>query len=155
MWVATEALADKNLIAKKQADEDDFRKKVAANPEWQKEYGERMGHNCEGRRTGEAGDSSIRFIGEPTAGCFRLRCCLCSTRQEMKKPDGERLAQFHDANQQSLKFQLLSPAPITTDTEKLFMKTALNLGVEKLGKDDAVCAGCAAWRQRSMRQWIR
>ena len=35
----TEALADKNLIAKKQADEDDFRKKVAANPEWQKEYG--------------------------------------------------------------------------------------------------------------------
>ena len=35
----TEALADKNLIAKKQAEEDDFRKKVAANPEWEKEYG--------------------------------------------------------------------------------------------------------------------
>ena len=34
-----EALADKNIIAKKQAEEDDFRKKVAANPEWQKEYG--------------------------------------------------------------------------------------------------------------------
>ena len=35
----TEALADKSLIAKKQADEDDFRKKVAANREWEKEYG--------------------------------------------------------------------------------------------------------------------
>jgi hypothetical protein len=56
---------------------------------------------------------------------------------EMKKPDGERLAQFHDANLQSLKFQLLSPAPVATDTEKLFMKAALNLGEEKLGKDDS------------------
>src|SRR5215469_5778197 len=34
-----EALADKAIIAKKQAEEDDFRKKVAANPEWQKEFG--------------------------------------------------------------------------------------------------------------------
>ena len=55
----------------------------------------------------------------------------------MKKPDGERLPQFHDANLQSLKFQMLSPAPITIATEKLFMKTALSLAEEKLGKDDA------------------
>ncbi len=34
-----EALNDKATIAKKQADEDDFRKRVAANPEWQKEFG--------------------------------------------------------------------------------------------------------------------
>ena len=139
-------MADKNLIAKKQADEDDFRKKVAANPEWEKEYGERVGHDCEGRRTREAGDSSTRFIGEPTAGCFQLRCCLCSMSAEIKKPDGERLAQFHEANLQSLKFQLLSPAPITTDTEKLFMKTALNLGEEKLGKDDPYVQAVLQWR---------
>ena len=56
---------------------------------------------------------------------------------EIKKPDGERLAQFHDAGLDSLKFQLLSPAPIYTATEKLFMTTALKLGEEKLGKDDA------------------
>ena len=55
---------------------------------------------------------------------------------EIKKPDGDRLAQFHDANLQSLKFQMLSPAPISPATEKLFMTTALNLAEEKLGKDD-------------------
>src|SRR5258708_39467301 len=54
----------------------------------------------------------------------------------MKKQDGERMAQFHDANLQSLKFQMLSPAPISVDTEKLFMKAALSLGEEKLGKDE-------------------
>ena len=73
-----EALADKNLIAKKQAEEDDFRRKVAANPEWEKEYGERVGHDCKSRRAGEAGDFGTGFIGGRTAGCSRLRCCWCS-----------------------------------------------------------------------------
>src|SRR3974390_2693186 len=35
-----DALADKAIIAKKQAEEDDFRKKVAANPEWASEFGD-------------------------------------------------------------------------------------------------------------------
>jgi hypothetical protein len=35
----SDALADKAILAKKQAEEDDFRAKVAANPEWKKEYG--------------------------------------------------------------------------------------------------------------------
>ena len=56
---------------------------------------------------------------------------------EIKKPDGERLPQFHDAGLESLRFQMLSPAPIYPSTEKLFMTTALKLGQEKLGKDDA------------------
>ena len=35
-----EALSDKTILGKKQAEEDDLRAKVAANPEWQKEYGD-------------------------------------------------------------------------------------------------------------------
>ena len=35
-----EALADPAIMAKKQAEEADFRAKVAANPEWQKAYGD-------------------------------------------------------------------------------------------------------------------
>ena len=31
---------------------------------------------------------------------------------EIKKPDGERLPGFHDAQLESLKFRLFSPAPI-------------------------------------------
>ena len=35
-----EALADKAILAKKQAEEADFRAKVDANPEWKKEFGD-------------------------------------------------------------------------------------------------------------------
>ena len=74
---------------------------------------------------------------------------------EIKKPDGERLPQFHDANLQSLKFQMLSPAPITSATEKLFMKTALNLGAEKLGKDDAYVQAIVNGGADGSRPWTR
>ena len=57
---------------------------------------------------------------------------------KIKKPDGERLAAIPRCGAgQSLKFQMLSPAPIYPSTEKLFMTTALKLAEEKLGKDDA------------------
>ena len=55
---------------------------------------------------------------------------------EVKKPDGERLEDYHEAGLESLMQQLLSPAPIERATEKLYMTSALTLGVEKLGKND-------------------
>jgi hypothetical protein len=131
----TEALADKNLIAKKQAEEDDFRKKVSANPEWQKEYGGAWDTIA---KAGEQVAPLFRYqiYRRTDSRLFTIALQLVQYVAEIKKPDGERLPQFHDANLQSLKFQMLSPATITTGTEKLFMKTALNLAEEKLGKDD-------------------
>ena len=132
----TEALADKSLIAKKQAEEDDFRKKVAANPEWQKEYGGAWDTIAKAEEQVKP-EFRYQIYRRTDSRLFGIALLLVQYSAEMKKPDGERLPQFHDANLQSLKFQMLSPAPITPDTEKLFMKTALNLGEEKLGKDDA------------------
>ncbi|MGA7242873.1 MAG: S46 family peptidase [Terracidiphilus sp.] len=132
----TEALADKNLIAKKQAEEDDFRKKVAANPEWEKEYGGAWETIAKAEEQVKPMIKSQVFR-RTDSRLFSIALTLVQYAAEMKKPDGERLPQFHDANLQSLKFQMLSPAPITIATEKLFMKTALSLAEEKLGKDDA------------------
>jgi hypothetical protein len=131
----TEALADKNLIAKKQADEDDFRKKVAANPEWEKEYGNAWETIAKAVEQ-EKPMIKSRVFRRTDSRLFTIALQLVEYVTEIKKPDGERMAMFHDANLQSLKFQLLSPAPIEKATEKLYMTTALNLGVEKLGKDD-------------------
>jgi hypothetical protein len=47
-----QALADPAILAKKQAEEDDFRRKVDANREWKKSYGD---HRPRGRAV-EAGD---------------------------------------------------------------------------------------------------
>ena len=67
---------------------------------------------------------------------------------EIKKPDGERLPQYHEAGLESLRFQMLSPAHIYPSTEKLFMANALKLATEKLGANDAVCACHPAGRRR-------
>lgn len=132
----TEALADKNLITKKQAEEDDFRKKVAANPEWQKDYGSAWDTIAKAEEQVKP-EFRYQIYRRTDSRLFTIALQLVEYATEIKKPDGERMAQFHDANLQSLKFQMLSPAPITVDTEKLFFKAALNLGQEKLGKDDA------------------
>jgi hypothetical protein len=130
-----EALADKSLIAKKQAEEDEFRQKIDANPEWKKQYG---GVWDTIAKAEEQVKPEIRYqlFRRTDSRLFSIALQLVQYVAEIKKPDGERLPQFHDANLQSLKFQMLSPAPITLPTEKLFMKSALNLGQEKLGKTD-------------------
>jgi hypothetical protein len=130
-----EALADKSLIGKKQAEEDDFRKQVAANPEWKKEYGGAWDTIATAEERVKP-EFRYQIYRRTDSRLFAIALLLVQYAAEMKKPDGDRLAQFHDANQQSLKFQLLSPAPISASSEKLFMKTALSLGEEKLGKGD-------------------
>ena len=131
-----EALSDKNLIAKKQAEEDDFRKKIASNPEWQKEYGSAW-DTIAGAEELVKPEVPYQVFRRTDSRLFAIALQLVQYVSEIKKPDGERLPQFHDANLQSLQFQMLSPAKIVTDTEKLYMKAALNLAQEKLGKNDA------------------
>jgi hypothetical protein len=131
----TEALADKSLIAKKQADEDDFRKKVAANREWEKDYGSAWDTIAKAEEQ-EKPLIRSQIFRRTDSRLFSIALQLVQYVTEIKKPDGERLAQYHDANLQSIKFQLLSPATISKAADKLYMTTALNLGVEKLGKDD-------------------
>lgn len=132
----TEALADKTIIAKKQADEDDFRKKVAANPEWQKEFGGTWDTIARAEEL-EKPEIKLQIFRRADSRLFSIAMQLVQYVAEIKKPDGERLGQFHEAGLQSLKFQMLSPAPIFPATEKLFMTTALNLAEEKLGKNDS------------------
>ncbi|MGD0733137.1 MAG: S46 family peptidase [Terracidiphilus sp.] len=131
-----EALADKAIVARKQASEDDFRARVAGNPEWQKAYGDAWDTIA---RVEEQSKPEVkgRIFRRTDSRLFVLALQIVQYVAEIKKPDGERLPQFHDAGLDALKFQMLSPAPIPLATEKLFMANALNLAEEKLGKDDA------------------
>jgi hypothetical protein len=131
-----DALADPAILNKKQAEEADFRVKVSANPEWQKAYGDAWDKIAE---TEEKLKPEVKgqFFRRTDSRLFGLAQTIVQYVAEIKKPDGERLPQFHEAGLGSLKFQLLSPAPVEIPTEKLYMKGALKLGEEKLGKNDA------------------
>lgn len=130
-----DALADKAIIAKKQAEEDDFRKKVAANPEWAKEFGDAW-DTIAATEKKSAPRIKAMIFRRTDSRLFSIARQIEQLVAEQKKPDGERLPGYHDAELETLKFQLFSPAKIYTSTEKLYMKTALNLAAEKLGKND-------------------
>ena len=130
-----EALADKAIIAKKQAEEDDFRQKVAANPEWQKEFGSAW-DTIAATEKKAAPRTKAMIFRRADSRLFSIARQIVQLVVEEKKSDGERLPGYHDAQLETLKFQLFSPAKIYASTEKLYMTTALNLAAEKLGKDD-------------------
>jgi len=131
-----DALADPAILAKKQAEEADFRAKVAANPEWQKAYGDAWDTIA---RIEEQIKPEIKgqIFRRTDSRLFGMALNIVQYVAEVKKPDGERLPQFHEASLDTVKFQLLSPAPVDVSTEKLYMTTALQLGEEKLGANDA------------------
>jgi hypothetical protein len=131
-----DALADPAILAKKQADENDFRAKVMANKEWKKEYGKAW-DEIAGAEEKVKPEIKGQLFRRTDSRLFTLALQIVQYVAEIKKPDGERLPQFHDAGLDTLNFQLASPAPIYPSTEKLYMAAGLKLAEEKLGKDDA------------------
>ena len=130
-----EALADKAILAKKKAEEEDFRKKVDANPEWKKEYGdawETIAHAEEEY----VPQFKSQFFHRTDSQLFGFALNIVQYVAEKQKPDADRLPQFVEAGLDSLLFRLKSPAPIYASTDKLYMKAALKLAQEKLGAND-------------------
>jgi hypothetical protein len=130
-----EALADPAILAKKKAEEADFRAKVAANPEWRKEYGDTWDKIAQVEEQVKP-EVTGQMFHRTDSRLFVLAQTIVEYVTEIKKPDGDRLPEFHDAALPSTKFRMLSPAPIDVSTEKLYMTGALKLGEEKLGKND-------------------
>jgi hypothetical protein len=130
-----DALADKAILAKKQAEEEDFRKKVDANPGWKKEYGDAWDviSHAEAQY---APEFKSQFFHRTDSQLFAFALDIVQYVSDVKKPDSERLPQFYDAGLESLLYRLKSPAPIYVSTEKLYMKDALKLAEEKLGNKD-------------------
>jgi hypothetical protein len=131
-----QALADPAILAKKQADESDFRAKVNANKKWKKEYGKAWDEIAKAEEKVKP-EITSQIFRRTDSRLFTLALQIVQYVTEIKKPDGDRLEIFHDAGLDALNFQLLSPAPIYPSTEKLFMTSALKLDQEKLGQSDA------------------
>jgi hypothetical protein len=130
-----DGLRDKEVFGKKVSDEADFRAKVKANGAWEKEFGGAWGEI-----------ERVVAIQEPTIKPFFFRRTdstlagyagsLVRYAAEMKKPDGERLAGFHESQLDSLKYTLLSPAPVYPGLEIARMTGSLQQALEELGPND-------------------
>lgn len=103
-----EGLQDRQIFSKKQQEESDFQAKVNANPEWKREYGHAWADISDA--TTKGGSRFVeRFYRRPDSSLASLALQLVQYVAEVKKPDGERLPGYHDAQLESLKYRLLSP----------------------------------------------
>ncbi len=130
-----EALLDKRVIAKKQAEEDQFRKLVASNPVWQSEFGGAWNAiaAAEAKTAPMTKKLIFRRLDSELAS---LALTIVQYVAEIKKPDGERLSGFHDAQLESLRYRLLSPAPIYPEMEQARLSGGLAESAKELGAED-------------------
>jgi hypothetical protein len=129
------ALMDPKVIAKKQTEEEAFRKMVASKPEWQAQFGgvwETIAA-AEAKAATRAKQQTFRRFESELAG---LATSLVRYVAEIKKPDGERLAGFHEAQLESLRLRLFSPAPIYPEMEEARLSSGLEESARQLGAGD-------------------
>ena len=131
-----DGLADKNLMEKKRKEDEDFRAKIMANPEWKKEYGQAWTIDEEALQK-ERPRIKQQFFRSTDSQLSALAVQVVTYVAEIKKPDGQRLPGFHDSQLDSLKHRLFSPAPIYPEMEIARMTSALEASLKELGSDDA------------------
>jgi len=125
-------LQDKRVMDAKRTDEAKFRAQVAANPQWKAAYGNAWDQIAAAEKKAQTRFKEQYFHG--------LNSSLASLAQqivqyvvEIKKPDGERLAGYHESQLESLRLSLFSPAPIYPDMEIARITGALELDLAEAG----------------------
>ena len=130
-----DGLLDKNVMDKKRKNEEEFRAKVKANPEWQKEYGGAWDAVARAAEI-EKPRMNEQYFRATDSQLSALAVMLVTYVAEIKKPDGERLEGFHESQLDSLRLRLFSPAPIYTEMEIARMASSLEAALKELGPND-------------------
>ncbi len=131
-------LQNPELMAKKEAEEEEFRSRIAANPEWQKEYGSAWNEIATAENNLAARLNPYLYGLRAIAGAPLADEALTIVQyvEQVRKPDGERLPGFHDSQLPSLRFQLFSPAPFYLPMEQALLANVLENANKELGPDD-------------------
>jgi hypothetical protein len=130
-----DALLNKQTFAKKEKEESDFRSLVMSNPQWKQQFGGAWDAIAAAEHKYEP---QVKF------GLFRrldsqlaeFAETIVEYASEIKKPAGERLPGYQEAQLNSLRFQLFSPAPLYPEFEKAKLAGSLRLDVQELGNED-------------------
>ncbi len=132
-------LQDPKLMAKAKAEEEAFRAKVNANPEWKKAYGDgwKTIEKVIAKQKKEFGSRSYGSLAL-SSSFARYAQNLVFAAAERQKPDMERLDGYHDVQLERSKLRLFSPAPIYKDLEEATFASMLELALDKAGAADPI-----------------
>ena len=133
-----QGLLDKSIIAKKQSEEDDFRGRVDRDPRLKSQYGAAWSElETAIKRSDEMFKPlTYRSVGRSFSQLATYAVTIVQYAQEINKPDAQRVNGFHDSQLASLKFSMLSPAPVYPDLEKLLLADAFRESLKELGPAD-------------------
>jgi hypothetical protein len=129
-------LKDPAIMAAKQKQEDDFRAKVTGNAQWKAAYGAAWDEIAQAEKKAASRTKDVYFHGLDS-DLANLANSIVQYVVEVKKPDGDRLPGYHDAQLESLRFRLFSSAPIYSQMDIARMTGALQLDIEGAGANDA------------------
>lgn len=132
-----EGLLTAKLMQQKVKEEEDLRKKVSEAAELQQAYGGAWNEMNQAYSNYVAISKRVSYSSLSSSQLARLALNITQYVIETKKPNGERLPAYRDSNLESLKFQILSPAPIYTDMEEALLADRLQEILEELGYADA------------------
>jgi hypothetical protein len=129
-------LENPRVINAKRSDEEKFKAAVAANPQLKSQYAGAWDAIAAAERKAGARIKE-RFYHSTDSRLAGIAAQIVQYVAEVKKPDGQRLAGYHDSQLESLRFDLLSPAPIYRDMEIARITGQLELDVQEMGPSDA------------------
>ncbi|HEY2017039.1 MAG TPA: S46 family peptidase [Bryobacteraceae bacterium] len=131
-----QGLLDKNVMAAKRKDEEEFQAKILANPEWKAAYGGAWAAiaDAEKKASSKIRERLYRSLDSQFA---TLAASVVQLVAEVRKPDAQRLAGFHEAQLESLKYRLFSPAPVYPAMEIARLTASLEQALAELGPNDA------------------
>jgi len=132
-----QGLLNKTMMDKKALEEKEFREKVDADAAWRAEYAGAWNSIAEVIKKEEKvykDQFYERLIGSRLAG---YATTIVFYVAEVGKPDAERLDGYHEAQLQSLRFNLFSPAPVYNDLEEANLAGTLRMSLDELGRDNA------------------
>jgi hypothetical protein len=129
-------LKEPRIMAEKSQSETKFRNAVQSNAELKKQYGGAWDAiaAAEQKLRSRAKEVHFRTLF-PTFAATAVQ--IVRYTEEVRKPDSERLPGYHDSQLQSLRYQLLSPAPIYPALQQALLTTVLTEARDNLGAQDA------------------
>jgi hypothetical protein len=132
-----DGLMNPRIMQKKEQEEKDLRAKVASRPDLQRAYGEAWDRIAAAYRELPAKAKRIAFSTLTTSRLGTVASNFVLYAEEARKPNDQRYEEFRDSKLESLKFNLLSPAPIYAEMEEAILAGWLEEAQKTLGAEDA------------------
>jgi hypothetical protein len=130
-----EGLQDKAVMDGKRKNEDAFRAAVMAKPEWKAAYSAAWDEIAQAQK--KAGTRlKERWFHTTDSDLALVAMNIVQYVAEVGKTDAERLPGFHEAQLESLRFEMFSPAPIYPGLETARIAGQIQQDLDEMGPND-------------------